>query len=462
MRAHFSGLPMRAFALGICLWTACGHDDKAPIAAEMPPPEPRDAGTPMELDPVDANVPLPRRDSDAGMIPPGMPDPGLVGSCAADSNKIYSVTMSDTPFTSTPLAVDPINSRFVLPFIGMGSCLDTLNVVALSGAAVSGAPQTALTVDECSLVKAAATSALGDGWLVALIDNRMPPYDVWVEPFDTTFQSRGDAQRITQNSGVGSELTLSSARNGQRAMVAWNDEDPTAKQSLYVRAIDATGQPLADAERIDQSNTLRFRDVSLAPLGDDGAGLTYWRYSDDFTTSDLVFVALDATGKPQRDAWVLSTNAGSSASIALSVDAQGGAVVYSRAEGSGRQIWFQQIDDAGQPALLRSGSGQATALRIVNAPFKGIDVSLTKLSASFVLAYRALPAESQDQAQIRVYFLDRFGAVIGDSDLSYTSPTGGRTAAASANDGRVAIAWSELNASGKSEVKLARLPCVGE
>jgi hypothetical protein len=212
---------------------------------------------------------------------------------------------------------------------------------------------------------------------------------------------------------------------------------------------------------IDQSADLYFSNLTLKPLGE-GAALVYVRYALDYSTSDIVFVALDAQGKPIREAWVLARNAGPSPSVDLTVDSEGGGIVYARAEASiGRQIWFQQIGSDGQAALLRTGSTRAPAQRIVNSPARGIDVSIAKLRASFVLVYRALPQSDGGRASLRTYFLDRNGAVVGSSDVSYTSNGGGRTSVQSADDGRVVAAWNEISDEGTSALKVARLPCVG-
>jgi hypothetical protein len=243
--------------------------------------------------------------------------------------------------------------------------------------------------------------------------------------------------------------------------LAYADEDLNAGQALYIRPIDNLGKPSADAVKLDESTELYYTNLTLKPLGK-GAALVYVRYSLDYKTSDIVFVVLDAQGKPIRDAWVLTRNAGPSPSVDLTVDADGGGIVYARAEAStGRQIWFQQIDATGQAALLRTGNTRSPAQRIVNSPQRGVDVSITKLRASFVLTYRALPQNDGTRAILRAYFLDRNGAVVGSSDLSYTSQGGGRTRVQSAGDGRVVLAWSEISDEGGSALKVVRLPCVG-
>jgi hypothetical protein len=447
-----------ALLLGLALSAACGGNGNRPTT---PPDEPEDSGSDANHE-VDSGVPLPRQDAGPDARVPGMPDPGLMGACSIDSNKIFTVAERDTPFSSAPLAVDPVNSRFALPFIGNGDCLEAVHMSTLDGAATSGAPVSGVAVDECSLVRDAVTAALNDTWLVALVDNRKPPYDLWVEPYDSAHAKMGAGQRISEGSSVEMALALTALRSGESAMLAWSDEDDSAGQSLYARPLDKRGAPSGDAVLIEQSKTLYYRGLALRALGNDGAGLVYWRYSVDLTTSDIVFVALDRTGKPLRSAWVLASDAGSSASVDLAIDEVGGAIVFGRAESmTGRQLWFQEIDDTGQAATLRTGSGRAPALLFLNAPSKGIDVSVAKLGTSYAVAYRALPTTNQTMAQIRLYFLDRYGAVIGNSDVSFTSASGGRTAIQAAYDGRVVVGWSQVNEDGKSVTKVVRLPCVG-
>jgi hypothetical protein len=351
---------------------------------------------------------------------------------------------------------------FALPFVGsQAGCIDVVNVTMLKGGSQGGDPMTKVAIDRCALVKEAAATALKSQWLVAMIDNRTPPYDVWVQRYDPMLGEQGDAVRVSNSAAVDTALAIASLRDGEHAVVAWGDEGTTGN-ALYTRLLAADGSVAGEPVRIDESTSLYFRGLSLAPLGEAGAALAYWRYSADFKTSELVFRALDASGTPVRDAWVLATNAGPAASIDVATGNAVGGIVYSIAEGSlGRQIWFQRIDDKGEAAELLAGPGRSPALRVVNPPFKGIDVSVAKLSAGYVMAYRGLPSANEPRAAIRLYFLDRNGAVIGHSDVAYTSEAGGRVAVEAAYDGRVVIGWSQVNSDGKSELKLVRLPCIG-
>ncbi|HET6337985.1 MAG TPA: hypothetical protein VFG30_32410 [Polyangiales bacterium] len=442
----------RAAAALLLLSAACGDDDGPKLSTR------RDAGDRPDASEVDAAV------RDSGMPKDtGTPDEGLVGSCAIDSNKIYSVKQQNQPFVGTPLAVDPAASMFALPFVGpQAGCLDVVNMTLFKGSSTGGDPTTTVASDHCGLIKDAATAALQGHWLVATIDSRDPPFDVWLQRYDSSQGEQGAAVRLSTAPAVETALAIGSFRNGEHALVAWGDEETAGVRTLYTRVVDAGGAPVGDAVKIQESTDLFYRGLSVAPLGTTGAALAYWRYNEDFTTSEIVFRALDAMGAPTRDEWVLAVNAGPSPSVDVATDAMLGGIVWSRAEGSqGRQVWFQRIDASGQAAELLAGPGRSPALRIVNSPFRGIDVSVAKLLTGYVLSYRSLPAAAEPRAEIRLYFLDRNGAVIGDSDVSYTSASGGRTAVEAAYDGRVVIGWSQVNEDGKSELKLVRLPCIG-
>jgi hypothetical protein len=444
-----------------CALIACGDDDDGKPAVETPNKPRPDAGSGSE--PYDGDVPLPRPDSGKPTVDPGDPDPGLTGACAIDSNKIYTVAQSDVPFLSTPLAVDPINSRFAVPYIASDGCLDAVHWANFASAASGGAPKSTMALDDCAQLRGVAATSVGDRWLVATIDNRKSsPWDVWVEPYDSDQNLSGDATRISESSHVETSVALATLRSDWRTMIAWADEDLHQGQALYVRPLDGDGNPVGDAVQIDHGSDVYFTGLALKPMGLEGAGLAYWRYSLDYKISDLVFVTLDGSGKAVRDAWVVAANAGPSASIDLISDNEGGGLVYSRAESqTGRQVWFQQIDSDGQAAIQRTGTTRAPEQRVVNAPARGIDVSLTKLRTGFIVTYRSLPKDDTSMPMLRIYFLDRYGQVIGSSDVSYTSAAGGRTAIQAANDGRVVLGWSQVNEDGTSEIKVVRLPCLG-
>jgi len=437
--------------------SACGDEEGRPLAPPLvtPDAEPLDAGL------TDA---APQDDEDAARPDAGNggPEAGLRGSCAVGSNKIFTVVQRSQPFTSAQLAVDPIGSKFVIPYVASGECLDVVHWASMSGASSAGAPTDSIAIDQCALMKDVAAAPLGDRWLIASIDNRVGAYDIWTQTHPAADSEAPAPERITTNARVEAALSLAALPSGGAFMLAYADEDP-AGQRLTVQKLDGSGKAAGDAVVIDQSDKLYFQGISLKALDAEHIGLAYVRFSLDYGTSDIVFVALDTAGKPRRAPWVLAQQAGPSPSVDLASDDEGAGIVYSRVEGSeGRQVWFQQIDHDGTAAEVRAGAGPAAALRIVNTPARGVDVSMTKLRTSFIVTYRALAPlnKTEERPRVRVYFLDRFGAVVGNSDVSYTSSAGGRTAVESANDGRVIMSWNEVNESG-SALKVVRLPCLG-
>jgi hypothetical protein len=257
----------------------CGDDETPPTTTTR-----RDSGVDSDAaEPMDASTPSTR---DATVRPDtGSPDDGLQGSCAIDSNKIFSVTQRKELFAGMPLAVDPQQSMFALPYVGLqAGCLDVVQFTLLKGGSQGGDPMTKVAIDRCALVREVAATSLQGQWLVAMIDSRQPPFDVWVQRYDSELGEQGDPARISAAAAVESALAITSLRDGEHALVAWGDES-SGGNALYTRLLDVDGKPTGEPVRIDESTSLVFRGVSLAPLGAAGVGLAYWRHDADFSTS---------------------------------------------------------------------------------------------------------------------------------------------------------------------------------
>jgi hypothetical protein len=446
---------------------ACGDGHDNGGTTTVVPPNDRDAGSDaaQASDAGDAATDAADAAPEVDSGPPLELPEGLAGHCVSPDDRVYTIAEQAAPFPSAPLAVDPKLATYAMPYVKTGACLDAIYWASLANDSSATGPTDNLAFDGCSLVRDSAATAVGTGqWLLASVDNREAPYDVWVTMYAGSDATGAQATRLSQNSHVETALALTALQSGDKVALAYADEDEVDGQALYVRMLDTQGQPLGDAVTIEQSTTLYYHGLSIRPLGTDGAVLAYLRYSLDYATSDIMLVALDSSGNAQRAPWVLTSKAGPSASVDVTWNSEGGGVVYSRAEAStGRQIWFQQIDETGVAALQRDGRTRAPALRVVNAPRRGIDVSVTKLLSTFVMAYRELPdpASTETRARLRVYFLDRYGAVIGSSDVGYTSSGGGRTSILSANDGSIVMSWNQVNDDGGSSLRVLRLPCVG-
>lgn len=455
------------FLLALVSAQGCGDDGGKTVAAKDSGPDDSGGGN----DDFDAgDAPLPQK-HDAGMVKPGTPDMGLEGRCAIDTNKIFTAVETDTLLYGTPLAVDPIDSQFAIPYVDTSSgCLDAVYLATLAGSNTAPPPTAAIAVDNCALVSAPATTFAGGRWLVAFVDNHSGTDSVWVQPFDVDSDKMGADQLLSETQAK--SIALNTLRDGT-VLVAWADEDIGGTGAVKVRPLDENGKPTGPERVIEtwkasagsdpvKNPKLKYRGLVITTVGAEGAGLAYWRYDETFARSELMFHVLDKTGKPTLPQLIVTRTAGTYASIDVDVNETGGGIVYTQVEGStGRQLWFQEIDDTGALATLGSDRGVAPPVRIVNSPFLGIDVSIAKLRVSYAIAYRALPAVNMDKSQIRVMFLNRGGNKLGDSDVSFTSDTGGRTAIKTAYDGRIVLGWTELTDEGKSRIRVVRLPCAG-
>jgi hypothetical protein len=396
----------------------------------------------------------------------------LVGGCAIDTNKIFTAVVTDELLYGTPLAVNPFDSVFALPYVGNSpACLDAVYLSTFTGEKTAPTPMASPIIDECALVSEPVATWAGERWLLAMVDNRLGPNQVWVQPYNAETMKAGTGQALAENSPSG--VAITTLRDGS-VMVAWVETAFNGASSVHVMPLDEDGKPRGDARVIEQWNEkkgtdpvknpkLQYLGLLFTTLGEDGAGLAYWRYGPAVDVSELVFVPLDNVGKPTAATWSLTKNAGPYAAIDVSVNESGGAIVYTQMEGESQHLWAQLIDDTGAPARLTSSAGTVPPVRILGGGIRAVDVSVAKLRVSYAVVYRELvqnPDAGMD-AQIRIMFLNRQAGLLGSSDLSYTSDTGGRTAVKTGYDGRVVVSWTEIDDEGKSVVRFVRLPCTG-
>lgn len=452
--------------LGCLLLTACGSSKKS-AGVSTSTKSGRDGGQDDNGGlMLDGNVPLPRGPGiDAAALLPGEPPPELAGQpCAVDTNKLYTLATTMRQPEPTALAVDLINSQFGLAYLDKSpKCLDAIFVAELHGASGLGMPEVSMAMDNCTTIDHAAITHNGDAWLLASVDARKDQRDLWVQAY-AKGAGASDPHRITTSLGQKREVALA-ALGTDAAVTAWVEADmASGKTALYVRLLSPQGEPMSDAVTIEESDSLTFAGLALAPIGDSLIGFGYRRF-DMAKRSEIVLQMLDAaTGKPDRDAWVLTTDGGTFGSVDISADQDGGGVIYSIVQGTSEQLWFQRLDKTGHAAAVTSGGrtgGPMDPARVVGPPYNALDASLAKLPNGFAVAYRALPGGAIKTPRIRVHFIDRFGRVIGDSDVALAQSYGGRTAIDAAYDGRIVIAWSDQDEKGKTTTTAVKMPCVG-
>jgi hypothetical protein len=413
---------------------------------------------------------------------PGDPPEGLeMEACAVDTNKLFELANSDGIVGDTRLAVDLIGSEFGMVYVDTSDeCFDAVYVAHVSGPSGSGAPELDLALDACSQIGRTALAHNNSDWLLATVDDRGGPMDVWIQKLGDT--SGADAVRVSDTPREEIDLAIMAARpivdsdeyttqtdlgRSGWAAVAWTEQSSSsATHALYLQLLDVDGMPSAMLQQIYEPGSYEFTSLALARVGEDLLGLGYRRFTR-MGVSEVVFEVREAaTGELVRDPWVLTVEGGLQGTIEIASDEFGGGIVYSIEQGTeGRQIWYQRIDETGVAAPVESGinqGGPSEPLRIVGLPYKGVDASITKLLRGYVIAFRVLPAGPVARSQIRVQFLDRFGRLIElPSTVAYAADEGGRTSIEAAYDGRISVGWTDATEDlSATTVHVVRLPCV--
>lgn len=462
------------------LLTGCGGDDgpaRAPVGTKKDGGPLQDGGGADGSADADVPPPPPPVDRpDSGALP-GDPPPELAGlSCAVDTNKLYDLVSIEAGPRPTQLAVDVVQSSFGLAYVGPSeNCMDAVFLTQLQGASGIGEPETMLVSDECTAVEHASLLHTGSQWVLAIADSRHGPTDVSTVVVDA--DGPREATRVTESDARELETVIASA-GADRLMVAWVDVDvATMEYRLRVRLLDYDGVPVADEVVLGEGLDYRYSGLALQIIGERFIGLGYRRVTSLDGSSEIILDILDVTtGERDRDSWVLADSAGSGGGIDLGTGVNGGAIMYSVGEGTSQQLWLQLLAPTGMPAPVMLGldvGGPSPPERIVGPPIDATDASLARVGdptspSGYAIAYRVLPRdpdprddEPAPQPRIRVYFVNRVGDAIGDSDVALALPYGGRTAIESGYDGRIVVGWSDSAEDGQTTLTAVKLPCVG-
>jgi hypothetical protein len=476
---------LSAFLLLSLIVSSCGDDSSDDDGVDTTPDE--DAGN-EPIDEFDGSVPPPVM-RDSGTVIDGAPPDGIEGNCAVDSNKVFHLAVSDEAPSLSALSVDRIESRFGLAYIDPSlDCLDAIYLAELKGApGTVPEPDKVELIDHCSTLDDVAIAHNETNWLVATVDSWMGAADVWVHNADPEAIATLPSHRITDDPDL-LESKLSITTWGDAgAMVGWvqTSFDGSVSQ-LMVRALDAEGAPVADAVELDRidagTSPAAFNSVTVRAVGNDNVLVAYHKLeSMGGGKSSVLMHTVDRSGTPLREAMLLTdvapedagvdVAAGVGDQISMGSDGsevrteRGGAIVWTeQVAETGLQIWFQAVGPDGEPArLLTTAGGAAPKRRLVNSPLRAIDPSVARMptGVGFAVAYRALVGGPVNAPRIRLLFLDRTGAQIGDSDIAYTSDWGGRTAIQSSLDGRFTIGWNELDENDQTVTTLIQVPCTG-
>ena len=215
---------------------------------------------------------------DAGERPPQ--------ACMVEQGKVFELT-SQAPLEPVSMAVDQVGGVFGLVYLTDSvDCFDSVYMAQARGGD-QGAPEELPVLDPCANIERAAVTHSWEHWLVATVDDRSGPPNLFVEAFDGE-PSRGEGgNAITDNVSNKPSIALANfhlpADNsiGQAqvdsAMVAWVEKDVLAggMSTLKARALAADGTPLAAEVVIEEPAMRDYQGLSLSQVGPSRMALAY-------------------------------------------------------------------------------------------------------------------------------------------------------------------------------------------
>ena len=405
------------------------HTDAEP---EIPPTMTKDAGAPADVD--GGNIPQPDPCATTAAIP------SFAESVASPTTASYSIASARIGFTlayrsdsnCSQLLATPLPTSGVLP----------------QGAIIAGE-------NDCTRYREVALLPLADDRAqLSFVDNSSGHAELFTQALDPRMVPSADPIRLTDNDAQ--ERGLAMATLGAGPAVAYV-ERKTSGDALRLRVLDATEAALLVPEGAGH------RPSGLAMTALTAGGAVAWVNSEG-EHPGVWLNALTTDGEANGTPVALSPLSGPTASVDLAVqnrggDAeQGGAAVYSVWVGeTGRELRFRRLDARGAP--------RDQERKLLGAPLRAGDASITSLGDAYAVAYRALAdGVLITEPQIRLLFVSAEGDVQRDDYgrprshfVDSASNTAGRLTVRSSTDGRLLIGWVDGDDSGRFQLRLSRL-----
>ncbi|MFI5308509.1 MAG: hypothetical protein ACHQ53_14215 [Polyangiales bacterium] len=230
-------------------------------------------------------------------------------------------------------------------------------------------------------------------------------------------------------------------------------EHTDAGSELRLQRLAADGT-LLNALTVPGVGARKLEDLHLSRL-DSTRALLAWLERDAMGMGQIMAmpVATDLTSKGQGQALALSKSSVHDSRFDLDARALSAGLLYHSLDGDVRDaLKYRRID--------ASGTASQPELNIVNAPGRVRDGSIAAFGQGYAVAYRELPSLGVDHPAIDVAFINQFGAVVYQAELSQTSETGGRTDLAATADGHLLVGWTEQLPAGATTHAL-KLYCPG-
>lgn len=259
------------------------------------------------------------------------------------------------------------------------------------------------------------------GYLAAWIDNREMGFEMWTRTLDEDGVPGTALQRVTTSVGAASSPALASDANG--ALLAGHIHDDTQSgttREWNVAALGATGATTSAWTRASDAAELTSQGALVA--GQEGGFLSGWLDA----AGNARVRTISAAGAPTGTAVTHLT------AEALGLDAF--VLVFARNEG---------FDAIRAQAIAVSGSTDGLVRSALPADATGRDPSVAPLLGGVVVAYRQTTAMG---THVALALLNSRGELSQTVVLGETTTTGGPISVAVNNEGRIRLAWAEVDA----------------
>lgn len=356
---------------------------------------------------VDANT------TDLGMVECEVEDPDMLGTEAA------SVVQR--------LAITHFGNDFGVVFRERRNALDDLwvRVYRDTPSGIEAGTDYAVTTDSAgmgvsSVSRDPALAATATGYLVSWIDNREMGFEMWSRVLDADGVPSTTLQRLTTSAGAAASPALTRGSDGTLLASYVHDNTLTGTTSeAFVATLASAGTLAGSWTRVSSAGELASQ-AAVVP-GQTAGFLSGW---------------IDGTGAVRvRPVTAAGAPTGSAVTHGIStlVALDSTVLVFSRNDGFDA-LWAQPITPTGD---MEGVLGSA-----LTADATGRDPGVAPLSGGLVVAYRHTTTEG---TFIALSLLNSRGERVHTEVLGETTTNGGPISVAVNNEGRIRLAWAEVD-----------------
>jgi hypothetical protein len=326
---------------------------------------------------------------------------------------------------------------------------------------ITGLPQAPSAVVAAStLVHSPALVASEAGFLLGYREERGPNQALVLRDLDDASTPQ---TVVTESLYAAAPATSTGSAEGQREawalvgneagyVVAYREADDT--QHVHVRGLDAQGQ-LTDASAALDLAATPATQLQLARFEQGGLLLTYAHEDGDAAalqrkvSGQRLQSTLEPVGAPQ----VLSQSPLSESPFIVAAREDSAGVIYPSRDGGIRHaLKVRRISTDGAP--------EGPELNVADAPRVVRDGSIAAFGRGYVVVYRELPSPGQEDAIVRIAFINPFGSVVHDAKLSDTVNLPAHTSVAVQGPYLLA-SWMTPAPSGSATIQALRMHCPG-